>query len=153
LGDAGVARRALSEAASRREELGETGAAAVTRRTLAFVVAETADEPREAPATMPFDDVWDVDRFRLHRRQAATARRGAKLNEVGPLVLPFLFGVLPGGFASVAVFDRAAPPAKRPPQQRVPKAAAPSPAPAAATPSAVPSPSPGTPLPPAAGDP
>jgi hypothetical protein len=104
LGDTGTARRALGQAASLREELGETGAAAVSRRNLGFVVTTVSDEGRTVSdegrrerSTRPFDDIGDDDSLLLHDVAKATRAR-SRMSETGALLITFLMCAALGGF-------------------------------------------------------
>jgi hypothetical protein len=98
LGDADTARRLLDQAATLRDELGETGAAAVSRRNLAFIIAAVAEERRPEPSTRPFDDIGDDD-LPVLRHHAATASARSRTGEIGALLLTFLLCAALGGFA------------------------------------------------------
>jgi NB-ARC domain len=97
LDDAGTARRVLGQAASLRDELGETGAAAVSRRNLGFVVTTVLSEKRRERETRPFDDIGAGDLPLLHD-VVGTTRTRSRVGEVGALLITFLMCAALGGF-------------------------------------------------------
>lgn len=97
LGDAAVARRLLGQATSLREELGETGAAAVSRQNLGFVVTAVADEGRREFPTSPVHDTGDGDLPLFHDVAGATIAR-SRVREAGALLITFLMCAALGGF-------------------------------------------------------
>lgn len=107
LEDAGTARRMLAAAAALRDQLGEAGAATVSRANLKFVVpervvAERVETPAQKPSPMPFDDVGDVAPL-VVPAYATAARRGALMSEGGAILITFLLCGALGAFAYTAL--------------------------------------------------
>ena len=105
LADADLARRLLEQAAQLRDELGETAAAAVSRRNLGFIIPKRSDDARREQLTRPFDDAGDDDTFALYER-AAPRRVRSSASEAAALVLTVLLLAALGGFAYPALSNR-----------------------------------------------
>ncbi|HXI31159.1 MAG TPA: NB-ARC domain-containing protein, partial [Vicinamibacterales bacterium] len=100
LGDTGLARASLNQAATLREAIDDRGAAAASRRNLAFVVAPEPEEPRKHPSTR-LDDRFDLDSLTF-RAEVLPPTRSASSKPAGLLALILLLAVVVAGFANWA---------------------------------------------------
>jgi hypothetical protein len=100
LADARLAARLLGQAATLRDQLGEPGAAAVSRQNLRFIAAPApiVDETVHERPRQRFDDAGDADP-RVLRAATRTARGRSRLAERAALLLTFLLAAIAGGLA------------------------------------------------------
>lgn len=130
LADADRARRALDQAASLRDDLGESAAAAVSRRNLSFIVTRVSDEERRTRSALPFEDVGGDDPLPPGGTPSVPAR--SRMNEIGALAVTFLLCAALGGFSYSVIAGREPTIAARDPEPApAPAASSVSPAPAA----------------------
>ena len=87
----------MSQAVELRESLDDGVAAAASRRNLSFVLAPASDDSRER-ATMPLDNVMDLDSVPF-RDETQPATRSPKTNGMGAVLLTALLLAILGGFA------------------------------------------------------
>lgn len=105
LADADAARRALDQAARLRDDLGETAAAAVSRRNLSFIVATLPVQIRREQARQPFDDAGGNEALPAPVPPAVRRSRSS-MSEAGALVIMCLLFAALGGFIYVAISAR-----------------------------------------------
>jgi hypothetical protein len=105
LADADAARRMLDRAASLRDELGETAAAAVSRRNLGFIVTRVSDEQQRTRSPMPFEDVGGDDPPPRYN-ELPTTGSGSRAREIVALAITFLLCAALGGFTYSVVAGR-----------------------------------------------
>jgi hypothetical protein len=103
LGEARLAGRLLGQAATLRDQLGETAAAAVSRQNLRFIAsaAPIIDETQPERPRQRFDDAGDADPRAL-RAGTRAARGRSRLAERAALLLTFLLAAIAGGLAYTA---------------------------------------------------
>ena len=100
LADTRLAGRLLGQAATLRDQLGEPGAAAVSRQNLRFIAAPApiVDETTETRPTQRFNDAGDADP-RVFRAAPRAPRRPSRLAERAALLLTFVLAAIAGGLA------------------------------------------------------
>ena len=100
LADARLAGRLLGQAATLRDQLGEPGAAALSRQNLQFIAsaAPIIDDTVPERPRQRFDDAGDADP-RVLRAASRPARRPSRVAERAALLLTFLLAAIAGGLA------------------------------------------------------
>jgi hypothetical protein len=97
LGEPGVARASLSQAATLRDAMGDAGAAAASRRNLGFVLAPEPDHTRER-AAVPRDHRIDLDSLPL-RKEVQLFAHTPSSSGVGVAMFTALLAAILGGLA------------------------------------------------------
>jgi hypothetical protein len=95
LGEPGMARASLSQAVKLRDAVHEEGAAQASRRNLSLVIAPVSDDSRER-ATVPSDDVPDLDSLPLRDETHPTMRVRKTRSGSAVLVAAFMLAIFGG---------------------------------------------------------